>query len=68
MFKDLVKKEIEKIKPDLIVCDIITRIGVVIADELNIPTVINVPGMVDMFHLWGMSGVIDMNNARSCCG
>ena len=80
--------------PDLIVCDFYTRVGAEIfpkisevADQLKIPTVLNVPGMVDMCHKIGnienldkilnffsifskigMSGVFDMNNAKSYCG
>ena len=62
------KKEIEKIKPDLIVCDFYTRVGVEIADELGIPSVINMPGMLEMIHSFGTGGIIDINNARLCCG
>ena len=64
----MVRKEIEKIRPDVIVCDFYTRVGVEIADELGIPSVINIPGMLEMCNNFGLSGIIDMKNAKSCCG
>ena len=42
----MVKAELEKIKPDLVVCDFWSRVGVEAADELGIPSVINCPGMI----------------------
>lgn len=64
MFKD----EIIKIEPDIIVCDFFTRVGVHIADELKIPCVINIPGLMSFWDTCGLSGVFYYKNASSCCG
>ena len=46
----MVKAEIEKIMPDIIVCDFWTKEALPIADELGIPSVVNLPlpGMLQM--------------------
>ena len=42
-----VRKEITKIMPDVVVCDFFSRTGVIVADELGIPSVINAPALYE---------------------
>lgn len=62
------KEEILKIEPDIIVCDFFTRVGVHIADDLKIPCVVNVPGLISFRDNCGVSGIFYYKNARNCCG
>jgi len=69
VYKPLFQVEIEKIKPDIVVCDFMTRVAVDIADDLGIPAIINCPGLMSfMNELFGASGIIDYDKASVCCG
>jgi len=68
MWRQLVKKELQRIKPDVVVCDFYTRVGCEAADELGIPSVVNVPGLIQMCNDWGFTKVIEMKKSRTCCG
>lgn len=51
-------EEIKKIKPDIIVCDFVSRAGILAADEMGIPCVINIPGLLEFVNNFGMSRLI----------
>lgn len=68
ILQPLFKDEIEKINPDIIVCDFFTRIGVHIGDELGIPVIINMPALISYFKESNLDGTIDLENASVCCG
>lgn len=68
IFQEMFKEEIIKIQPDIIVCDFFTRVGIHIADELGIPSVVNVPGLMSFWDTCGVSGIFYYKNAKSCCG
>ena len=57
----MVKAEIEKIMPDIIVCDFWTKEALPIADELGIPSVVNLPGMLQMLREHGWFGTFDVD-------
>ena len=52
-------EEIKKIKPDIVVCDFVSKVGVMAADELGIPSVINVPGLLEFMNNVGVSRLIN---------
>lgn len=69
IWKKMWKEEIEKLKPELIVCDFFTRVGVEIGDELGIPSVINTPGLFNFMDEFAFSGVVNYEkDASVCCG
>jgi hypothetical protein len=41
------------LKPDIVVCDFMTKGGVWAADECKIPVVINLPGPIQIFSILG---------------
>ena len=59
VLEKLWKAEVEKIKPDIIVCDFFTRVGVYIGDDLGIPVVINIPGLMGFLDQFGFSGIVN---------
>ena len=63
------REELQKLKPELIVCDFMTRFGAKIADELGVPCVINTPGLFNFMDEFCFSGVINYEkDATMCCG
>lgn len=57
IWKKLWREEIDKIKPELIVCDFFTRVGAEIADDLGIPCVINAPCLFNFLVDYALAGV-----------
>ena len=58
----------KKLNPDIIVCDIWSRNGIIAADELGIPSVINSPLPLSMLKDYGLIRAIDAKEANNCCG
>lgn len=61
-------KAVHELNPDIVVCDFFSRNGILAADEMGIPSVINVPGSLTMLDEYGMLVVPNMKNACNCCG
>jgi predicted glycosyltransferase len=61
IWEPLVISEIEKIKPDIVVCDFFSRVGITAADKMGIPSVINAPALVEFMMNWGFAGAPDTN-------
>jgi len=63
-WKDLVIEEVKKIhaekKIDVIVTDFWSRAGAAAADELGVPNVLNIPGLMNAYMGLGMAGIIPM--------
>lgn len=67
-WSEMVSKIITDIRPHLTISDFFSQVGVPAADKLGIPAIINVPGMIEAFSAYGMSGIFDMKRASTCCG
>ena len=63
-----VRDTMMQIAPDIVVSDFISCPGIIIANELKIPVVINVPGPLRMFLEFGLFELPDMSQASNCCG
>ena len=69
IWKKMWGEELQKLKPELIVCDYFTRVGAEIADDMGIPCVINTPGLLNFMDEYGFSGVVNYKkDATICCG
>lgn len=67
-WEKFVRKEITKIMPDIVVCDFFSRVGCIVADELNIPSVVNAPALYEFMLNFGMTGTLNYKKAKVCCG
>ena len=61
-------KAVKDLAPDLVVSEFFSRNGAIAADELGIPSVINVGMPLEVFIYLGMFKVLEPSKARSCCG
>ena len=55
-------------KPDVIVADYCTASGVIIANDLNLPLVVNAPATLQIYELFSNSRFITANRSCVCCG
>lgn len=67
MWEPSCKKAIKDLKPDLVVCDFYTRLGVEAADEMGIPSVINNPGPVEHLKNFEYLPTADLKYSSSVC-
>lgn len=68
MWEPECKKAIKDLKPDLVICDFFTRLGVEAADEMGIPSVINNPGPIEHLKNLEYLPTADLKNSSSVCG
>lgn len=59
---------VNNLMPDLVVCDFGSRNGVIAADLIGVPCVINVNIPIAEFYQFGKFKAIDSRRLRSCCG
>lgn len=61
-------KACKELKPDIIICDFMSQVGVHAAVEMGIPVVINCPGPIALLKDIIFIKTPDLKNARTCCG
>ena len=59
---------VKQLKPDLVVCDFFSRNGALAADEMGIPSVLNIAFPFEIFTSTGLFKVINIEKATNCCG
>lgn len=62
------EKALREINPDIVVGDFYTRVGIIIADRMKIPSVIQCPGIIDFLDDYGVAGIINLKRGQACCG
>ena len=61
--------KVKELKPDIIVADLMGKPGLIAANELNLPVIINNPaGPFSMYQSVGIEKVPNMANAKNRCG
>lgn len=60
------REAFKSIQPDIVILDILSTAAFVVADELAIPVVINLPGSLKLLAI--TTGVMTSENTSSCCG
>ena len=69
VWNPMIKEEIKKINPDVVVSDFVSRAGTLAADDLGIPCLINCPALVDFLDQYNAGGMINLKkNSSNCCG
>jgi hypothetical protein len=64
-----VQKALKEINPDMIVGEFYTgRVGINIADEMNIPSVISLQGVFEFWDQYNVTGIINLKRGKVCCG
>ena len=67
MWLPFLKEEILKLKPDIAVVDLFTVPAFIACDELGIQVVVNMPGMLASFPVFGFN-LPNKGNTSNCCG
>ena len=61
-------KKIKEINPDIVVCDFFARVGIYAADEMGIPSIVNIPGPVYYINDLGLLPIVRMKSASNWFG
>ena len=61
------REAVKSIQPDIAVVDFISPCGAIVADEIGVPVIVNLPGSIKIFNVIG--GHLPVSkNISTCCG
>ena len=63
-----IKEELDELQPDIAVVDFMTWSGINAVRDLKIPTVLNLPGPVNVLNFMCEAKLPNKNNTKACCG
>ena len=59
---------VKELNPDMVVCDFFSRNGILAADQMGIPSVVQIAIPLGLFTQFKLFRLIDMDDTKRCCG